>query len=196
MCSVPTSSPHTECGTCLLCTSRGFMRGVLRGMKGRNWEDVQTNVQLLLFQPETSVIVPLSKNFAWNKERGKKTPKLVSFFGVREFKEDSVNHSCRKSLIRVQESDENVFTSVLSSGSIILKSLGDRKSQNSAGRALVQSWPVTRFSHSSSRADSLMQKSWVNIKFSTIHDVYFGFGFFFSILGVHKTMSSSLLGLS
>lgn len=118
--------------------------------------------------------IPSIKNLCMEqRKRGRKAQTSI-FIWVREFKE--VNHSCRKSLFRMQESGENVFTSVLSSGS--LKFLGDRKSQKSAGIALIQNWPVTRFSHSSSHADSSMQKSWVNIKFSTIHYVYFGFGSF------------------
>lgn len=39
----------------------------------------------------------------------------------------------------MQESGESVFTSVLSSGSLIFKFLGDRKSQNSAGIVLIHS---------------------------------------------------------
>lgn len=63
-------SHSKQCGgTCLLCTWGGFIRGALRRIKDRNLEDVQTNARLLLFQPETSVIFPLSKIFAWNKER-------------------------------------------------------------------------------------------------------------------------------
>lgn len=101
------------------------------------------------------------------------------FIGVREFKEDPVTHCCRKSHFRMQESGENVFTSVLSSVSLILKSPGDRKSQKSAGIALIQNWPVTRFSHSSPHADSSMQKSQINIKFSIILMFILGLALFF-----------------
>lgn len=115
-----------------------------------------------------------TKKGVWGEGGEAQTDLFIWEFIYREFKEDSVNHSCRKSLCRMQESGENVFTSVLSSSS--LKFLGDRKSQKSSGIALIQSWSVTRFSHSSSHADSLMQKSWVSLKFSTIHDIYLGFG--------------------
>lgn len=57
-----------------------FRRGYERGFEREQGQKLRecANTQLLLFQPEMLVIFPLSKIFAWNKEGGKKTPKLVS----------------------------------------------------------------------------------------------------------------------
>lgn len=107
-------------------------------------------------------------------KKGEEKPKLVSLFELESLRKIQLIIAAENPFSECKKVIENVFTSVLSSDS--LKLIGDRKSQKSTGIALIQSWPVTRFSPSSSHADSSMQKCWVNLKFSTIRDIYFGFG--------------------